>query len=330
MPFSISLADIQAAAGRIQDHAVQTPVMTSAVLDVAVGARVFLKPENLQRTGSFKFRGALNRLLQLSAEERRAGVVAWSSGNHAQGIAAAAQILGIPATIVMPKDAPAVKVEKTRGYGAEVIGYDRYTESREEIGHRLSKERGWVLVPSYDDSHIIAGQGTAGLELVKQMTARGEALDVLLVCCGGGGLIAGMSTAFKALSPKTEVYSVEPAEFNDHERSLQSGQREANDPGARSFCDALLAPTPGSLTFDINQHTLVGGLSVTDAQVKEAMRFAFDSLKLVVEPGGAVALAAALSSKLDLARRSVGVVLSGGNVDPGLIAEVVSAQGRPL
>ncbi|MEM8985208.1 MAG: threonine/serine dehydratase [Pseudomonadota bacterium] len=321
---TITIADISRAAARIAGEAVRTPVLESAVLNADVGARVLIKPECLQRSGSFKFRGAFNRLAQLNAAEKKAGVVAWSSGNHAQGIAAAAQILGVHAAIVMPKDAPKVKADKTRAYGAEVIGYDRYTENREEIGTRLSEERGAVLVPSYDDPHIIAGQGTCGFEFAEQVRTMGAPLDALLVCCGGGGLIAGSSLAFAALSPDTKTYSVEPAEFDDHLRSLKSGEREGNSPEARSICDALLAPQPGALTFPINKQTLAGGFSVTDDEVRAAMAYAFSTLKLVIEPGGAVALAAVLSGKLDVKGRTVGVVISGGNVDPALFAQTIA------
>lgn len=323
MEYALELGAIEAAAARIDGAAVKTPVITSPALNQAVGAEVFIKPENLQRTGSFKFRGAYNRLAKLDAEERKAGVVAWSSGNHAQGIAAAAQLLDIPAAIVMPRDAPKVKMDKTLSYGAEVIGYDRYSESREDIARALCAERGCTLVPSYDDLDIMAGQGTAGLELARQLDDLDASLDILLVCCGGGGLIAGMSTAFKALSPATKVYAVEPAAFNDHERSLQSGTRETNASQARSICDALLAPTPGEMTFAVNRHTLSGGVSVSDDEVKDAMRFAFDTLKLVVEPGGAVALAAALTGKVSAKDKKVGIVLSGGNVDPQLFAALI-------
>ncbi len=323
-PTLVQFSDIVRAARRIEGEAVRTPVIESPALNQQVGARVLIKPECLQRSGSFKFRGAYNRLAQLNDAQRKAGVVAWSSGNHAQGIAAAAQILGITAAIVMPHDAPPVKAEKTRGYGAEIIGYDRYTESREEIGARLAEERGAVLVPSYDDPHIIAGQGTCGQEFAQQADALGIALDDLLVCCGGGGLIAGSSLAFASLSPDTAVYSVEPADFDDHVRSLASGQREKNPPDARSICDALLAPEPGALTFPINQATLSGGLSVSDDEVKTAMRFAFSTLKLVIEPGGAVALAALLAGKLDVKGKTVGIVISGGNVDPALFGEIIA------
>jgi len=315
--------DVKRAAARIRGAAVQTPVVESACLNAAVGARLLIKAENLQRTGSFKFRGAYNRLSQLSDSERRAGVVAWSSGNHAQGVAAAAKLLRMPAMIVMPKDAPATKIERTRNYGAVVIGYDRYTESREAIGSSLAKSRSAILVPSFDDREVIAGQGTCGLEFALQIKEAGMRLDILLVCCGGGGLIAGMSLAFRALSPETAIYSVEPAGFDDHARSLASGRREGNSADARSICDALLAPMPGELTFEINRHTLTGGLSVTDEEVRVAVRYAFSSLKLVTEPSGAVALAAALARKIDLHGKTVGVVLSGGNVDSRNFASII-------
>ena len=321
----INFTDVEAAAKRIEGAAVRTPVIESPVLNEEVGARVLIKPECFQRTGSFKFRGAYNRLRQLSERERAAGVVAWSSGNHAQGIAAAAKMLGVRAAIVMPDDAPAVKTANTRAYGAEIIAYDRYTQSREDIGSRLAEERGATLVPSYDDQHIIAGQGTCGLEFARQCSALDVCLDQLLVCCGGGGLIAGSSVAFNELSPHTEIYSVEPAGFDDHVRSLESGKREKNDPDARSICDALLAPDPGALTFPINRAFLTGGLCVTDDEVRAAMRYAFSTLKLVAEPGGAVALAAVLSRKLPVTGKTIGVVISGGNVDPTLFADIISA-----
>ncbi|MEO0881968.1 MAG: threonine/serine dehydratase [Pseudomonadota bacterium] len=322
-PGSVSIDDIEQASDRIRSFAIRTPLLRYVPLDERVGAKVYVKPENLQRSGSFKFRGAFNRLSKLSSEERAAGVVAWSSGNHAQGVAAAAEILGIPATIVMPEDAPAIKTDGTRGYGAEIISYDRYTEDREEIGAALAAERGAVLVPSYDDLDIIAGQGTCGLEIAQQTEDIGVTLDKLLVCCGGGGLIAGSSIAVKSANPYTEIYSVEPDDFNDHKRSLRSGHRESNDPDARSICDALLSPTPGALTFPINRTNLTGGLSVSDEEVRAAMRFAFLDMKLVIEPGGAVALAALLSGKLDFEGQSIGIVLSGGNVDPGVFAEII-------
>ena len=320
---AVSVAEIVQARQRIRAETVLTPLIEHAELNAATGGRVLMKAENLQRTGSFKFRGAFNRLAQLSPAERAAGVVAWSSGNHAQGIAAAAQILGIRATIVMPSDAPAVKTANTRRYGAEIVAYDRARESREEIGYTLSRERGAVLVPSYDDEYIIAGQGTAGAELLEQAEQREAELDQLLVCCGGGGLISGIATVFAANSPQTCIYSVEPAQFDDTARSLQTGQLQRNAAGAHSICDALLAPTPGDITFAINRRYLAGGLSVTDDEVGEAMRFAFQHLKLVIEPGGAVALAAVLAGKITTQDRTTAIVLSGGNVDPEQFATII-------
>lgn len=313
----VGFADIEAAAGRLAGKAVLTPLLENRQFNERVGGRVLLKPETLQVSGSFKFRGAYNRLSQLDAAQRRAGVVAWSSGNHAQGVAAAAAMLGVHATIVMPEDAPALKIANTRGYGAEVRLYDRWRESREEIAQGLAAERGAVAVPPYDDPHIIAGQGTAGLELARQAEALGAPLDAVLAPCSGGGLIAGVATAVKHLSPRTEIHSVEPAGLDDLARSLAVGERVRNAPDARSFCDALMAPTPGELTFPIHRALLAGGLSVTDAEVAQAMAYAFSVLKLVVEPGGAVALAAVLTGKLPTAGRAIAVVLSGGNVDPG-------------
>ncbi len=325
----LTLAMVRAAATRLAGHAVLTPLLRPPALAARTGADVLLKVESLQRTGSFKFRGAYNRLAQLTAEQRSAGVVAWSSGNHAQGVSAAAQLLGVPATIVMPHDAPATKLAGTRAYGAEVVAYDRYTESRENIATELARARGAVLVPSYDDYDVMAGQGTCGLELVEQAAALGITLDAVLICCGGGGLAAGVGTAIRALSPSTELYTVEPAGFDDHARSLSSGRREHNAGDARSLCDALLAPTPGALTFPINQRLLNGALVVSDEAALEAMRYAYGHLHLVLEPGGAVALAALLQDALPVAGRSVGVVISGGNVDPALYARIITGDAEP-
>lgn len=319
----VDLKEIKRAAERIKGHAVVTPLLRNKALDQAVGGACFLKPENLQYTGSFKFRGAYNRLVQLSQAQRARGVVAWSSGNHAQGVAAAARLLNVPATIVMPRDAPAIKQERTRSFGADVVLYDRLSENREAIAKQIAADKGCTIVPSFDDRHIIAGQGTVGLEMAQQVASYGAPLDVLLVCCGGGGLVAGVSTAFQALSPETQVYTAEPAAFNDTQRSLASGSRETNDPAARSICDALLTPTPGALTFEINRKTLTGGVSVTEDAVRAAMRFAFEHLKLVLEPGGAAALAAALSGAVELAGKRTGIVLTGGNVDAALFRAVL-------
>jgi threonine dehydratase len=306
---------IRAAAARIAGQAVLTPLLESPAVNARLGGRLLIKAEPLQRTGSFKFRGAYNTLSQLSPEGRRKGVVTWSSGNHAQGVAAAAQVLGIPALIVMPKDAPAIKIANTRGYGAEIVLYDRIRESREDIGTRIAGERGATIVAPYDEPHVIAGQGTCGLEIAAQAKAREIRLDAVLVCCGGGGLTAGCATALAAESPDTKIYAVEPAGFDDTGRSLTAGHRVANAPEAKSFCDALLAPTPGELTFAINRRLLAGAFAVSDREAAQAMAVAFADFKLVVEPGGAVALAAVLSGKYAIKGRTVAVVASGGNVD---------------
>jgi threonine dehydratase len=320
---AISIADIVDAARVIAPAAVRTPLLENAVLNDRVGRRVLLKFEGAQHTGSFKFRGAYNRLARLDARERAAGVVAWSSGNHAQGVAAAARLLGIPATIVMPADAPAIKLANTRALGAEIVTYDRHTESREEIATTLSQSRGATLVPSFDDPYIIAGQGTAGLEILEQAAQADATIGQILVCCGGGGLTAGIATAVKVRSPGTTIYTVEPAGFDDTARSLASGVRETVSPDARSICDALMAPSPGALTFPINQALLSGGLVVSDDQVRDAMRFAFSTLKLVVEPGGAVALAAMLAGFAPPCDGASVVVLSGSNVDSAAYAAII-------
>ncbi|MBE7217384.1 MAG: threonine/serine dehydratase [Caulobacteraceae bacterium] len=311
------------AAQRLAPLARETPLLRADALDEACGGRVWVKAEALQRTGSFKFRGAYNRISRLSDEERRAGVVAFSSGNHAQGVAEAARRVGCPAVIVMPGDAPAVKVEATRALGAEVVFYDRFTESREAIAAALAESRGAVLVPSFDDPHIIAGQGTAGLEAVRQLAAEGVQADVVACPVSGGGLIVGIALAFGELSPASRIVACEPEGFDDHRRSLAAGERVSNAPGARSLSDALLAPAPGELTWAINGARLAAGVAVSDAEALDAMRFAFRHLKLVLEPGGAVALAAALGQRLDLAGGAALVVASGGNVDPELYARAI-------
>lgn len=320
--------DIARAAERIRSHATITPLLESAALNEIAKGRVLLKAETLQRTGSFKFRGAFNRISQIPPDQRGGGVVAYSSGNHAQGVAAAAAILGIPAAIVMPKDAPAIKVANTRSYGAEVVLYDRVHESREEIGKALTEERGATLIRPYDDAGIIAGQGTCGLEIVAQAEAMNAKLDALLVCCGGGGLTAGCALAMETLSPETEVITTEPEGFDDTKQSLQSGRITANTGLQKSICDALLAPQPGNLTFAVNKARVKRGLSVSDAEVKNAMRFAFRTLKLVVEPGGAVCLAAILAGRYSCTGRTVALTLSGGNVDPELYRAVLDDGGK--
>ncbi|MEJ2296922.1 MAG: threonine/serine dehydratase [Woeseiaceae bacterium] len=318
----IAFADIEAAAARLAGTAVHTPLVRNHALDEVAGGTVLVKPECLQVTGSFKIRGAYNFLSQLSPEEAARGVVAFSSGNHAQGVAAAGALLGIHTAIVMPADAPAAKLENTQRLGGEVITYDRYTGDREAIARRISAERGAVLVPSYDHDYIIAGQGTVGLEIARDCETSGVEPDRVLVCCGGGGLIAGTATALKHVFPKVEIHTVEPEDFDDTARSLASGRRERIHDDARSICDALQAHTPGKLTFEINRRLLGEGLAVSDAEVRAAMRFAFRHLKMVVEPGGAVALAAVLSGKIDSRGETTIIVISGGNVDRELYAQI--------
>jgi threonine dehydratase len=318
----IGFADIDAAAARLAGVAVHTPLVRNHALDQVAGGTVLVKPECLQVTGSFKIRGAYNFLSQLSPDEAARGVVAFSSGNHAQGVAAAGALLGIHTAIVMPADAPRAKLENTKRLGGEVITYDRYTGDREAIARTISAERNAVLVPSYDHDYIIAGQGTVGLEIARECQALGITPNRVLVNCGGGGLIAGSATALKHVFPGVGVHTVEPEDFDDTARSLASGKRERVADGARSICDALQAHTPGKLTFEINRRLLGEGLRVSDADVRSAMRFAFRHLKMVVEPGGAVALAAVLSGKVDARGKTTVVVISGGNVDRELYAEI--------
>jgi threonine dehydratase len=319
-----TFADVEDAARRLDGLAVRTPLISNPALDAACGGRVLVKAECLQRTGSFKFRGAYNRLCRLTDAERRSGVVAFSSGNHAQGVAAAAQMLGLPATIVMPSDAPAVKVEATRGYGAEIVFYDRFTESREAIAADLASGRGAIVVPSYDDPFIIAGQGTCGLEAAHQLADLGLTADLLACPASGGGLIAGIGLAFGELSPRTRLFVVEPKGFEDHRLSLEAGKPVPIVPPGPSLCDALLAPQPGELTFALNGPRLAGAASASDDEALAAMAFAFRHLKIVLEPGGAVALAAALEGRLQLDGRTLIVVASGGNVDPEVYARAIS------
>jgi threonine dehydratase len=313
----VSLESIQAAAQRIASHAVRTPLLESAALNAHVGGRVLLKAECLQRTGSFKFRGAFNRCLLIPQAERVRGVVAFSSGNHAQGVAHAAQLLGMQATIVMPADSPKLKITNTRGYGAEVVLYDRWTESREAIGARIAAEQGATLIKPFDDAGVISGQGTAGLEIADSV----DRLDAVIVCASGGGLAAGVATAVTARFPACQVYTAEPAAHDDLARSLESGVRETNLPDAApSLCDALMAPQPGEITFPILKQLQTQGLRVTEDEVKVAVAFAYFHLKMVVEPGGAAALAAVLAGKLDVRGQTVALTLSGGNMDPETLA----------
>ena len=317
-------ADVDAAAQRLAGIALRTPLVTSPVLDALTGARVFLKAETLQRTGSFKFRGAYNKLSSLPQAERAGGVVAFSSGNHAQGVAAAARLLGMPAVIVMPADAPRPKRERTAALGAEVVLYDRVREDRQAIAREIAETRHAALVPPYDDPLVIAGQGTAGREIVEDLAAQGLAADIVAVTASGGGLTAGIALAVKARMPQARLYTAEPEGFDDHARSFRSGRRERNTAITGTICDALMAQTPGELTFAINRELVGQGAAVSDEEVAAAVAFAFHELKLVVEPGGAVALAALLSRKIDVKGRIAVGVLSGGNVDPDLFHRLVA------
>src|SRR5262249_8622845 len=317
-------ADVDAAAQRLKGIALHTPLVSSPVLDALTGGRVFLKCETLQRTGSFKFRGAYNKLSSIPADRRAGGVVAFSSGNHAQGVAAAAKLLSIPAVIVMPRDAPRPKRERTEALGAEVVLYDRAREDREAIACAIAEKRGATLVPPYDDPLVIAGQGTIGREIVEDLGTEHIVPDVVIVNASGGGLTAGIALAAKARLPHVRLYTAEPQGFDDHARSFRSGKREVNASASGSICDALMSPTPGRITFEINRALVGDGLTATEDEVAKAVSFAFRELKLVVEPGGAVGLAALLTAKIDVRGKTAVAVLSGGNVDPELFHRLVA------
>ncbi len=313
-----SIAEIEEAAQRIHPYAIRTPLLENTYINERVGGRILFKAEVLQVAGSFKFRGACNRLLQMTPEQRKAGVVAFSSGNHALAISAVAKQLAMPATIIMPADAPRAKISGARRNGATVRLYDRQKDDREAIGREISQATGAVTVPPYDDPFIMTGQATTGLEIIQDTQALGVVPDSVLAACSGGGLVAGVASAVKALSPETAIYAVEPSEFDELARSLRSGKPESNSSDAKSICDALQVKTPGKLTFPVNQRLLEGSLAVTDEEVLQAMRVAFEHLRLVVEPGGAVGLAAILANKLDVKNKITVVILSGGNVDAEL------------
>jgi len=311
----IGITDIEAAAERLAGVAVRTPLLQNAELDRIAGGKVLIKPECFQSIGSFKIRGAYNLMSQLSPEQAERGVVAWSSGNHAQGVALAGKLLGIHAAIVMPEDAPSAKLENTHRLGGEIITFDRYSGDREAIARGVAAERGAEIVPSYEDLRIIAGQGTVGLEIAEQSAALGLPVDQVMINCGGGGLASGSAIALKSRLPDIEIYTVEPEEFDDTARSLASGERKSIKENAHSICDALLTDMPGKLTFDIMSELVNSGLVVSDAEVREAMRFAFRNLKIVVEPGGAAALAAILAGKGNTSGKTTAIIFSGGNVD---------------
>ncbi len=323
MGLAITYQDIVNASQRLCGVVEQTPLIHSRILDETCGGKIFVKAECLQHIGAFKFRGAYNRIVQLSEDQKRAGVVAWSSGNHAQGVAAAAKLLGVPATIVMPADAPKIKIEKTQFYGAKVQFYDRYTQDRELIARETCAQLGAILIPSYDDPDIIAGQGTVGLEITQQLC---ESPDILLSPCGGGGLCGGSAMAVKHNWPALHVYGVEPERYNDTQLSLQQGERCSVSQSNTSICDSLMAASPGELTFPINQEYLSSVLAVSDADVEAAVYFAWKNLKLVIEPGGAVALAAIRAKKIDVTDKCCVLIASGGNVDPLWFANLLESR----
>lgn len=309
-----NFGDVQMAAKRIEGHAIKTELLRSDVIDDMTGKSVWFKPECLQKVGAFKYRGAYNRLSAMSPEERRKGVVATSSGNHAQGVSRAAKELGIDAVIIMPTDAPAVKTAGVINDGATIISYDRLTESREDIAIEISDREGRIIVPSYDDPYIISGQGTVGLEIAQS----GISFDALITCMGGGGLCAGISLAMAELSPRTKIYGAEPQHYNDHQRSFETGKREYLKDMPPTLCDALMTPQPGALTWPINRQSLSGVFCVSDLDCLMSMAIAKKELSVQLEPGGAVAMAALLTGALSDGENinTICIILSGGNVDP--------------
>ena len=311
---------IRAAADRLRGHARRTPLLSSPFIDAVAGRRVWIKPECLQHTGSFKFRGAWSAISALAPEIRAKGIIGFSSGNHAQGLALAAARHGVASVIVMPADAPALKIENTRALGAEVVLYDRDTQDRDVIGSALAKERGLTLIRPFDDPNVIAGQGTAGLEIAEQVAEHGVRQADVLVCCGGGGLTSGIALALEADAPGLRVRPVEPEGFDDVARSLRSGGIERNNATSGNICDAIITPQPGKLTFPIMQRLCGPGLVVTEDEALQAMAHAFLRLKVIAEPGGAVALAAAICRQDQIEGDDVVVMISGGNVDPDLFA----------
>ncbi|MBV8977200.1 MAG: threonine/serine dehydratase [Alphaproteobacteria bacterium] len=325
-----TFADVEAAARRIQPHAYETPLIENATLNERLGGRVFLKLESLQRTGSFKFRGAYNRIALIPPAERQRGVIAFSSGNHAQGVAAAARLFGIAATIVMPQDSPRTKLEGTRAQGANIVFYDRLRDDREAIAARVLAERGGTLIRPFDDPGIVAGQGTIGLELVAQARAKGcDALDAVLVPCSGGGVVSGIALALSGASPGTAAISVEPENFDGMGRSLVAGKRTSAPGGALSMADALMAPMPGAVPFALAQRHIPFGLWVEERELARAVAYAATTLKLIIEPGGLAGLAALLAGKYDVHGKIVAAVLTGGNCDFDTVANCVSQCSDP-
>lgn len=314
--------DVKTAAARLDGHAVKTPLLRSDMIDAHVGKKVWFKAECLQKKNAFKYRGAFNRLSSMSAEERARGVVAYSSGNHAQGVSCAAKELGVDAIIVMPTDAPKVKIDGVLADGATIVSYDRLTESREAIAAEIAKRDGRTIVPSYDDPFIIAGQGTIGIELAQAE----QSLDAFITCLGGGGMCAGISLALGELSPHTVIFGAEPTHYNDHQLSLRSGERVKITSTPPTLCDAIMTPQPGELTWPINSKSLNDVFTVTDAECLNAMKVAYEELGVILEPGGAAAMAAVLGRNLPDNIETVAVVLSGGNVDPSILERALNAH----
>lgn len=316
-------SDVQDAARQIAGEAVRTPLLENDLLNERLGGRILIKPECLQRTGSFKFRGAYNRLSRIAPDAREKGVVAFSSGNHAQGVALAAKLLGIPATIVMPSDAPKIKSEGVRRLGGEVVEFDRETDDREAVSAEIVERTGATLVPSYDDPYIIAGQGTAGLEVAQDLEAADVVPDQFVCCAGGGGLIAGCGLAIRHFFADCDVLAAEPEGFDDHRRSLVAGERVANIRKSGSLQDAIITPMPGRLTFQLNQQQLAGAVTATDNDTLDALAFIWKHLKLVAEPGGATAFASLLNGQVDTRNKTTVVLITGGNVDPAVFKQAL-------
>ena len=327
---SLTIDDIKAAKQRIKGVAVKTPLLTNCYLNELLDAKVYIKLENLQQIGAFKFRGAYNRLCQLNEEEKKRGVVAFSSGNHAQGIALAAKMLNMKATIVMPSDAPKLKLEGTLRLGAKVVEYDRSTESREDIAAGIAKSFGSILVPAFEDYSIMAGQGTIGIEVANQLGAKKKQLDAYLAPAGGGGLLAGTSVAIRSLIPGAKVYGVEQEGYDDHALSRKAGRRIKIKPKKSTMCDALMATTPGKMTWSINSKTVTDFLVVNEDEIAHAVAFAFLRLKVVVEPGGAVALASLLEKKIEFVGKTIVIVLSGGNIDSNTFRYCLEKFPNPM
>ena len=321
---NVTFNSILEASKRLEGKIVRTPILQSKYINEKLESNIFLKAENLQTIGAFKFRGAMNSILQLPSDIKK--VVAWSSGNHAQAVAAASKITGRQATIVMPEDSPKAKLNGTAFWGATIIKYDRNKENREEIGKKIAKDINAKIIPPFDDEKVIIGQGTAGVECIEQLNKINVTPDIVLCCCGGGGLIAGISTAIKEKFQNAKIYSVEPENFDDTKKSLKENYIIPNSMKHNSICDALLADKPGKITFEINKLNLTSGLSVSDKEALIAMNTAFKYLKIVLEPGGAVALAAAIFKKIDIRDKNVLVIASGGNVDKDIFENCLNQQ----